>query len=312
MPHFKVETNIPNDKIPDDLPAKLSNIISKSLGKPINYCVATVVGGVKMSWGGDNEPAAQAVLMSIGALGVDENKKHAKVLFECISKSLGIPEDRVETNIPNDKIPDDLPAKLCGIISKSLGKPINYCCATVVGGVKMSWGGDNEPAAQAVLMSIGALGVEENKKHAKVLFDCISKSLGIPVDRKRVDLIAQTFHDRDIAASSKGKHTNRLHRKSKEILKNVSFPRRESNYSRIKSRRFYLSPDLNVKKKHQLYLELYEPESVSNPKYKSKVPYDFYYRYFKKNFNYRFLLPLSDTCKKCDVLDNKLCEPRQK
>ncbi|XP_028137829.1 macrophage migration inhibitory factor homolog [Diabrotica virgifera virgifera] len=94
-----------------------------------------------------------------------------------------MPHFRVETNVPNDKIPDDLPAKLCSILSKSLGKPINYCCATVIGGVKMSWGGDNEPAAQAVLMSIGALGVDENKKHSKVLYDCISKSLGIPVDR---------------------------------------------------------------------------------------------------------------------------------
>ncbi|CAG9829251.1 unnamed protein product [Diabrotica balteata] len=57
---------------------------------------------------------------------------------------------------------------------------------------------------------------------------------------------------------------------------------------------------------HQLYLELYEPESVSNNKYEPKVPYDFYYRYFKETFNYRFGSPRSDTCKKCDVLDNKL------
>ncbi|XP_072388506.1 macrophage migration inhibitory factor-like isoform X1 [Diabrotica undecimpunctata] len=67
-----------------------------------------------------------------------------------------------------------------------------YCCATVVGGVKMSWGGDNEPAAQAVLMSIGALGVDENKKHAKVLFDCISKSLAVPVDRMYIHFMDAT------------------------------------------------------------------------------------------------------------------------
>ncbi|CAG9836460.1 unnamed protein product [Diabrotica balteata] len=85
-----------------------------------------------------------------------------------------------------------------------------------------------------------------------------------------------------------------------------SFPRRESHYSRNKSRRFYLSTDLNVKKMHQLYLDLYEPASVSNPKYKPKVPYDFYYRHFKENLNYRFGSLRSDTCKKCDVLDNKL------
>lgn len=47
-----------------------------------------------MSWGGTNEPAAQATLMSIGALGVDANKKHSKALFEIIDKELGIPQDR--------------------------------------------------------------------------------------------------------------------------------------------------------------------------------------------------------------------------
>lgn len=47
----------------------------------------------------------------------------------------------------------------------------------------MSWGGTDEPAAQATLMSIGALGIEENKKHSRAIFECISKSVGVPVDR---------------------------------------------------------------------------------------------------------------------------------
>lgn len=47
----------------------------------------------------------------------------------------------------------------------------------------MSWGGSTEPAAQATLMSIGALGVEENKKHSRALYDLISKDLNIPPDR---------------------------------------------------------------------------------------------------------------------------------
>lgn len=47
----------------------------------------------------------------------------------------------------------------------------------------MSWGGSNEPAAQATLMSIGALGTEPNKKHSKVLYDIIEKELGVAKDR---------------------------------------------------------------------------------------------------------------------------------
>lgn len=47
----------------------------------------------------------------------------------------------------------------------------------------MSWGGTNEPAAQATLMSIGALGTEENKKHSRAIFEALSKTIGVPVDR---------------------------------------------------------------------------------------------------------------------------------
>ncbi|KAK4878574.1 hypothetical protein RN001_011080 [Aquatica leii] len=101
MPHFRLETNVPQNKIPSDFSQRLCGVISKSLGKPINYCVATVVGGVNMSWGGSTEPAAQATLMSIGALGVSENKKHSKVLFEMVSKELNIPPDRMYISFLN-------------------------------------------------------------------------------------------------------------------------------------------------------------------------------------------------------------------
>jgi len=47
----------------------------------------------------------------------------------------------------------------------------------------MSWGGNNKPCGTATLMSIGQLGVEQNKKHAAVLFPLIEKELGIPGDR---------------------------------------------------------------------------------------------------------------------------------
>lgn len=47
----------------------------------------------------------------------------------------------------------------------------------------MSWGGTDEPAAQALLKSVGALGVEENKKHAKAIYDAVCPVLGVPADR---------------------------------------------------------------------------------------------------------------------------------
>jgi len=47
----------------------------------------------------------------------------------------------------------------------------------------MTWGGKDGPCGTATLMSIGCLGVEQNKKHAAVLYPLLEKELGIPGDR---------------------------------------------------------------------------------------------------------------------------------
>lgn len=47
----------------------------------------------------------------------------------------------------------------------------------------MVWAGNDKPCGTATLMSIGCLGVEQNKKHASVLYPIIEKELGIPGDR---------------------------------------------------------------------------------------------------------------------------------
>lgn len=36
MPHFRLETNVAQDKIAVDLPKKICEVLAKSLGKPIN------------------------------------------------------------------------------------------------------------------------------------------------------------------------------------------------------------------------------------------------------------------------------------
>lgn len=42
MPHFRLETNVAQNKIPSDLPQKLCSVLSKSLGKPINVSTEKV------------------------------------------------------------------------------------------------------------------------------------------------------------------------------------------------------------------------------------------------------------------------------
>lgn len=60
----------------------------------------TIVPDQLMAWGGNDKPCGTAVLMSIGCLGVEENKKHAKVLYPLLEKELGIPGDRFVYIIP--------------------------------------------------------------------------------------------------------------------------------------------------------------------------------------------------------------------
>ncbi|VVD05310.1 unnamed protein product [Leptidea sinapis] len=88
MPHLRIETNVPKNKIPDDFVFKAIPLLAKSLGKPENYCVVSVIPDLPMTFGGTTDPCAIANIMSIGALGVEQNKKHAKVLFELVEKEL--------------------------------------------------------------------------------------------------------------------------------------------------------------------------------------------------------------------------------
>ena len=68
----------------------------------------------------------------------------------------------------------------------------------------------------------------------------------------------------------RGKHTNRPHKISAEVKKQVrdhikSFPAMKSHYSRNKNkRRRFLSPTLSVAEMHRLYLQKYEA-GIQNP-----------------------------------------------
>ncbi|XP_021933369.1 macrophage migration inhibitory factor homolog isoform X3 [Zootermopsis nevadensis] len=95
MPNFRLETNIPKSKITVDFLKQTTALIAKTLGKPESYCVATVIPDLLLVWGGSTDPCGTATLMSIGKLGVEENKKHAAVLYDHIEKNLGIPRNRL-------------------------------------------------------------------------------------------------------------------------------------------------------------------------------------------------------------------------
>lgn len=61
---------------------------------------------------------------------------------------------------------------------------------------------------------------------------------------------------------------------------------------------------------HQLYLNKYENQCYEllqqGQNVKPLITYDNFFRHFKENFNYSFLRYMTDTCMKCDLLENML------
>jgi len=106
MPHLRIETNVSRAQVPKDLAKTLCQVISSSLGKPLNYVCVTIVPDCIQSWGGGDEPCGQAVVMSIGQLGVKENMKHSKSIFEAVNKGLGISPEKLYIHFQDAKSQD--------------------------------------------------------------------------------------------------------------------------------------------------------------------------------------------------------------
>lgn len=89
-----------------------------------------------------------------------------------------------------------------------------------------------------------------------------------------------------------------------------SFPVRISHYTRNKSQRKFLSPELSVMKMHQLYVEMYEPEKYvqwkADKTTKFEINYEFYLHIFNTRFNLSFVKPKTDVCNTCDKFKNQL------
>nr|CAD7460277.1 unnamed protein product [Timema tahoe] len=94
MPLFRLETNVSRSKITPEFLKETTAVMSKTLGRGQEFCVAEVIPDLPMCWGGTDGPGGNAIFMAIGLMGEEENKRHAAALFKHINKHLGIPEDR--------------------------------------------------------------------------------------------------------------------------------------------------------------------------------------------------------------------------
>ncbi|XP_064081534.1 macrophage migration inhibitory factor homolog isoform X2 [Macrobrachium nipponense] len=93
MPCFELSTNVPREKVTSDFILSLSKEIAACLGKPEQYVAVRILPDQLMSFGGTLEPCGTGQLLSIGKLGVEENKVISAKIFAEVEKTLGIPND---------------------------------------------------------------------------------------------------------------------------------------------------------------------------------------------------------------------------
>lgn len=95
MPMVRVATNLPNDKVPVDFEIRLTDLLSRSMGKPRERIAVEVAAGARLVHGATHDPATVISIKSIGAVFPDDNIRHTAAITEFCGKELGLPKDKV-------------------------------------------------------------------------------------------------------------------------------------------------------------------------------------------------------------------------
>lgn len=186
--------------------------------------------------------------------------------------------------------------------------------------------GDNEKQS-TYLMSLMHIGKIKRRRHGNyddpansrrtnTVFYTVPKGAGeiVQVCRKTFEEIFDVTHRKIQTLSEKKKAgqlvyeekrgNKKMHRKYTEedeskIVDHINmFPRDVSHYTRNRSSKQYLSPDLNI---HRLYLAFKRMYPDIN------ITYRFYSQVFKKRFpDLSFKPPRTDTCSTCDLLSAQI------
>ncbi|CAF0742843.1 unnamed protein product [Brachionus calyciflorus] len=94
MPVLQINTNIRKENFTEKFNSNLVDVFAQTLNKPKEFCVLHVLADQLLTFAGTSEPCAYVILMSIGQLGVEENKKHSKAIMDELEK-IGIPPNRM-------------------------------------------------------------------------------------------------------------------------------------------------------------------------------------------------------------------------
>ncbi|KAG8376399.1 hypothetical protein BUALT_Bualt09G0059400 [Buddleja alternifolia] len=109
MPTLNLFTNIPVDGVvASDILKDATKAVAKIIGKPESYVMILVNGGVPISFGGTEEPAAYAELISIGGLNPSVNGKLSATIAEILQTKLSIDSSRFYIKFYDVQFPQSL------------------------------------------------------------------------------------------------------------------------------------------------------------------------------------------------------------
>ncbi|KAL3830139.1 hypothetical protein ACJIZ3_018941 [Penstemon smallii] len=95
MPTLNLFINVPVDGVvASDILKDATKAVAKIIGKPESYVMILVNGGVPISFGGTEEPAAYGELISIGGLNPSVNGKLSATIAEILETKLSIDSSR--------------------------------------------------------------------------------------------------------------------------------------------------------------------------------------------------------------------------
>ncbi|ERN12459.1 hypothetical protein AMTRI_Chr01g136940 [Amborella trichopoda] len=95
MPVMNLVTNVPVDSVViSDILKDATKAVARIIGKPESYVMILLNGGVPISLGGIEEPAAYGELTSIGGLGPSVNGKLSAAIADILETKLSISRSR--------------------------------------------------------------------------------------------------------------------------------------------------------------------------------------------------------------------------
>jgi hypothetical protein len=95
MPTLNLSTNVPVDSVvSSDILKDASKSVARIIGKPESYVMVLLKGGVPMSFGGSEEPAAYGEVVSIGGLGPGVNGKLSAAIADILESKLSVDKSR--------------------------------------------------------------------------------------------------------------------------------------------------------------------------------------------------------------------------